>query len=393
MTSYYTGTILMAVLACVLMCVVIGVSPILPPLKKKQFSKGFIIVIIGAVFEWGAAYLEHANSVIWLHTMVKALEMCAAPLIPLAIMPAISDDRKLLGVMLGGIVINTVMITLSSVFGFIFYIDAANVYHHGSLYFIYIVDYVFQGLCLLVGTIRLQRQYQGRNSWTLYLILVYMILGIALHNFDKTIHVDYIVLAITLAFFYITYVDMIQSTDSLTTLLNRHSYDSMLSQLNERSLLISVDIDYFKQCNDTFGHLFGDDVLRTVAKVLKENVPNSSHVYRTGGDEFCVIVRGIPCDPEQIIEKIHAAMEDARLTISNLPFVSTGYAPYSPGEASIIDTIENADAMMYKFKNLRKKLMAEGKDLSYSDIHKILVSSHLKEDTITASSSGTGKES
>ena len=185
---------------------------------------------------------------------------------------------------------------------------------------------------------------------------------------------------------------MVQSTDSLTMLLNRHSYDSMLSQLSERSLLISVDVDYFKQCNDSFGHLFGDDVLRTVAKILKENVPRSSRVYRTGGDEFCVIIPGIPCDPEQIIEKIHSGMEDARLTISNLPFVSTGYAPYSPGEASIIDTIENADAMMYKFKNLRKKLLEEGKDLSYSDIHKILVSTHLKDSTIT-SSSGTEKES
>ena len=392
MTSFYTGTILMAVLACVLMCVVIGISPILPPLKKKQFAKGFIIVIIGAVFEWGAAYLEHSNSIVWVHIIVKAVEMCAAPLVPLALMPAISDDRRLLGVMLGGVILNTVMITLSSVFGFIFYIDAANVYHHGNLYFIYIFDYMFQGVCLLVCTIRLQRKYQGRNSWALYLILVYMILGIALHNIDKTIHVDYMVLAITLIFFYITYVEMVQSTDSLTMLLNRHSYDSMLSQLSERSLLISVDVDYFKQCNDSFGHLFGDDVLRTVAKILKENVPRSSRVYRTGGDEFCVIIPGIPCDPEQIIEKIHSGMEDARLTISNLPFVSTGYAPYSPGEASIIDTIENADAMMYKFKNLRKKLLSEGKDLSYSDIHKILVSTHLKDSTIT-SSSGTEKES
>ena len=392
MTSFYTGTILMAVLACVLMCVVIGISPILPPLKKKQFAKGFIIVIIGAVFEWGAAYLEHSNSIVWVHIIVKAVEMCAAPLVPLALMLAISDDRRLLGVMLGGVILNTVMITLSSVFGFIFYIDAANVYHHGNLYFIYIFDYMFQGVCLLVGTIRLQRKYQGRNSWALYLILVYMILGIALHNIDKTIHVDYMVLAITLIFFYITYVEMVQSTDSLTMLLNRHSYDSMLSQLSERSLLISVDVDYFKQCNDSFGHLFGDDVLRTVAKILKENVPRSSRVYRTGGDEFCVIIPGIPCDPEQIIENIHSGMEDARLTISNLPFVSTGYAPYSPGEASIIDTIENADAMMYKFKNLRKKLLEEGKDLSYSDIHKILVSTHLKDSTIT-SSSGTEKES
>ena len=387
MSNFYTATILMAVLACIIMCVIIGVSPILTPLKKKQFCRGFLIVIIGAVFEWGAAFLEHSNSVIWLHTIVKALEMCSAPLIPLALMPAISDDRKLLGVMLGGVIFNFVMIALSSVFGFIFYVDAANVYHHGSLYFIYMIDYVFQGICLLIGTIRLSRQYQGRHSWTLFLILVFMILGIALHNIDKSIHVDYIVLAITLSFFYITYVAMVQSTDSLTMLLNRHSYDSMISQLDERSLLINVDIDYFKQCNDTFGHLFGDDVLRTVAKILKENVPASSRVYRTGGDEFCVIVPGIPCDPEQIIEKIHAAMEDARLTVTNLPFVSTGYAPYSPGEASIMDAIENADAMMYKFKNLRKKLMEEGKDLSYSDIHKILVSSHLKDDEVTSSSS------
>ena len=72
-------------------------------------------------------------------------------------------------------------------------------------------------------------------------------------------------------------------------------------------------------------------------------------------------------------------MEDVRATDSRIPFISTGYAVFHPEGDSIIDTIENADAMMYRFKNLRKQFLAEGKALSFSEIQRILMTTPIKE--------------
>ncbi len=87
------------------------------------------------------------------------------------------------------------------------------------------------------------------------------------------------------------------STDSLTSLWNRRSF---LNQLNIQleqvvrsgrpmSLLI-VDVDHFKPYNDRFGHLAGDEVLRGVAKVLRDKARRSDYVARIGGEEFGVIL-------------------------------------------------------------------------------------------------------
>ena len=374
MSYFYTGMIILAILACSLMCVLIGCSPLLPGVKKRQFSMGFIVVAAGAMLEWLSLLLEHTGCPVWFHTGIKALELIMAPLIPLFLMIPIASNRRILKLMLAGVIVNSILIMVSCVTKSIFYMDSANVYHHGRLYFLFITSYTFEGICLVIGTYGIRKQYRSKNSWILYLIFLYMMIGIGMHNVITEIRADYLALTITPILFYISYVDLIQSSDSLTKLLNRNCYDSYISRIEDTAVIITVDVDYFKQCNDNYGHLFGDEVLRKVAQVIATTAPRKANCYRTGGDEFCIIVPGRVNNPDRILEEIHHEMDAIRAEDSRIPFISTGYAVFHPEADSIIDTIESADAMMYRFKNLRKQHLAEGKVVGFIDIQKILLS-------------------
>lgn len=341
---------------------------------KNKFMQSFIVVMVGAIFEWGAAYLQVSSSVVWLHTLVKAVELCIAPAIPLVLYPAICNNKGLRSVMSWIVLINGVLIVLSSFLGFIFYVDAQNVYHHGPFYFLYMVAYGVEGILLLVCAILTIRSYQSSNAKLMILEIIFVFFGIALQMIDKTIRVDYIAISITLSFFYVEYQDIIQSSDSLTKLLNRHSYDNKIGSLDYDAIIINIDIDCFKQCNDLYGHLYGDKCLSMVASVIIDTCSKYGLCYRIGGDEFCVIMPDRYL-AESILSKLHEAMGEKRKLEPNLPMISTGYATYEYKKVSIIDAIEEADAMMYKFKNLRKQLLVQGKNPPYIDIQKMVKNS------------------
>lgn len=85
--------------------------------------------------------------------------------------------------------------------------------------------------------------------------------------------------------------------DALTGLLNRRAYDSLTSMLasdNEPVGLVMIDVDHFKDINDTLGHEAGDQALCLVASLLQRSFRSDDFCIRFGGDEFAVIVRRIP---------------------------------------------------------------------------------------------------
>lgn len=89
------------------------------------------------------------------------------------------------------------------------------------------------------------------------------------------------------------------NVDSLTEVNNRHFLDEFGSQLvksalakNEAISLMLLDIDHFKQINDLMGHSAGDEVLKTVANVLKNSNKQHDIIVRFGGDEFIVLIKG-----------------------------------------------------------------------------------------------------
>ena len=83
--------------------------------------------------------------------------------------------------------------------------------------------------------------------------------------------------------------------DALTDLNNRRYFDDVLGRLYslegiEDTALLLIDLDYFKDVNDTFGHQTGDNVLKKVGELLKKHVPDTNLVARTGGEEFGVVL-------------------------------------------------------------------------------------------------------
>ncbi len=165
-------------------------------------------------------------------------------------------------------------------------------------------------------------------------------------------------------------------TDPLTALSNRKLFDqSMLrtiddcEQTGRKFSLLLTDIDHFKKFNDTYGHQTGDQVLRLVASVLKQNIKGQDIAARYGGEEFAVIL------PDTALEhgiRVAEHIRDA-VMVKDLVKRSTnerlGRVTISVGVATWIqgDTpqtmIERADAALYRAKRTgRNKICAENEN-------------------------------
>lgn len=148
--------------------------------------------------------------------------------------------------------------------------------------------------------------------------------------------------------------------DKLTNLFNRHYLDSVLvnyeDQIKDGFIygIIIIDIDNFKQINDTFGHQIGDEVLKVVAEILTANTRKVDIVGRWGGEEFlCIIMVNDKLSLYQIAENLRQIIEKTYLDIVNHITASFGCALLEK-ERNSSQLIENADKALYKAKKSGK---------------------------------------
>lgn len=111
-------------------------------------------------------------------------------------------------------------------------------------------------------------------------------------------------------------------SDSLTGLHNRRSFEQhvakVLADRQPAMSLVLVDIDHFKQVNDTHGHLFGDQVLMAVARVLKDSVRVDDIAARIGGEEFALLLPSTPLKGAvELAERIRTAIANSRIRRRN----------------------------------------------------------------------------
>ncbi|NBG89428.1 sensor domain-containing diguanylate cyclase [Isachenkonia alkalipeptolytica] len=153
----------------------------------------------------------------------------------------------------------------------------------------------------------------------------------------------------------------ISITDSLTRLFNRRYFEEVLSEIRENPnksktpvTMIYLDIDHFKKFNDTYGHPKGDQVLKKLAEVIRENIREGDHPCRIGGEEFAVIFHHTNGPTAwQIAERIRSSLEavDFSSIAPQIPTVtvSIGVAELKGGEA-IEDWVNRTDKMLYTAK-------------------------------------------
>ncbi len=118
-------------------------------------------------------------------------------------------------------------------------------------------------------------------------------------------------------------VGLLALTDGLTGMFNRRYLEVRLDEEIHRSQrygkrfsLILVDVDHFKQINDTWGHATGDMVLQEVSRRLAENLRETEMVFRYGGEEFCILL------PETSLQHAVAVAQRLREAVENRPFTT-----------------------------------------------------------------------
>jgi diguanylate cyclase (GGDEF)-like protein/PAS domain S-box-containing protein len=153
--------------------------------------------------------------------------------------------------------------------------------------------------------------------------------------------------------------------DALTKVPNRMQFQHLLQRAiararrNKKALcLFYVDIDHFKEINDTFGHLAGDTTLETVAERLTAVLPAGSVIGRLAGDEFAIIVNHVEggdlAKPnlDKLARKLLDRLADPFYVQGHEVFMtaSMGIALYPDDAPNVIDLIRNADAALYNAK-------------------------------------------
>jgi len=162
--------------------------------------------------------------------------------------------------------------------------------------------------------------------------------------------------------------------DALTGLANRRAFDRRLAAClaadaavlgrppsGEPVSLVMIDIDHFKRVNDSYGHAFGDQVLRAVAQVLKAMVPEGAMAARVGGEEFALVLPGLPLVQAQALaEKLRATVAasrirrkgagDAKADGSERITVSLGVAVFAQTEETAAAFADRADRALYAAK-------------------------------------------
>jgi diguanylate cyclase (GGDEF)-like protein len=156
-------------------------------------------------------------------------------------------------------------------------------------------------------------------------------------------------------------VQKMATVDALTGLLNRQQMGSILETEAERASryrfstsLVMIDLDHFKQINDTHGHARGDAVLRAFARILRQGTRRVDHMFRYGGEEFLSVLPHIPKENAKIYaERIRRTTAENLHLLAKLDeplTISLGIAALPDDGQDIGQVLEKADAALYRAK-------------------------------------------
>ena len=162
--------------------------------------------------------------------------------------------------------------------------------------------------------------------------------------------------------------------DPLTGAYNRRYYEEVIRKSIGPAGIALMDVDDFKICNDTYGHHAGDLALEAAANAIRSCIRNADLLIRYGGDEFLLVLPGIPSDILQAkLEQIRAAVQQA--TVPGYPHFRLSLSIGGTMQA-ITDSMENAvrraDRLMYQAKGRKNAVMVEVPGHSLAALEKLL---------------------
>jgi diguanylate cyclase (GGDEF)-like protein len=155
----------------------------------------------------------------------------------------------------------------------------------------------------------------------------------------------------------VTNLEQVARTDQLTKINNRIAIDEILEtekykfdRYGVSCSLVMIDVDFFKNVNDQFGHIVGDQVLVAFAAIFEKHVRKSDVVGRWGGEEFMVVFPSTNVEQAKIIvEKIRQAVSQYSFPVAGHLTASFGISTFKK-EESLLTTLNEADKALYRAK-------------------------------------------
>ena len=154
---------------------------------------------------------------------------------------------------------------------------------------------------------------------------------------------------------------VLAATDPLTGLYNRRQLFALgayelghARRLNKPLSVLAIDIDHFKQINDTHGHLIGDEILRAASHAFQSSLRQDDTLARTGGDEFIVLLPHTDLhEAASVAERIRLAVQSSSIQTTPLPLqvtVSVGVAPLTEDIVDLDALLLRTDEALYAAK-------------------------------------------
>ena len=242
----------------------------------------------------------------------------------------------------------------------------------GELNEAYYLMLIIPPVLYLIGafaiSLRNARNTKSREDKKQYLLIGIYPLAVVVSGLIQTIFLDAPLFCFgctaMMVYFYIHHLQTLVSVDSLTRLNNRGQINRYMDQIvyrdSVRNTAMMIDIDRFKEINDTYGHGEGDRALVLMAQALRESVEGIDapvFIGRYGGDEFTVFVQHAEGDglPEEIISRIRVALVEKQQQ-HKLPYdlmISAGYDDLKDKNDSMDACLIRADEKLYEDKKSR----------------------------------------
>ena len=251
------------------------------------------------------------------------------------------------------IVINAALTVISAFTGWTFYYDENCVYTRGNLYFVFIGIMAVFATIVIVEIVRNARRFQRSNIPTLVVIILMFLAGFVVHTINPELYTTWIGGTLAMGMFTLYYMDLNLQLDPVSGLMNRRSYALAIERVDYPVAIIMMDIDGFKALNDTAGHQYGDECLKSIGDAILQVFSGVGTCYRIGGDEFIVIQKRRLESIDEYIERFNKRVEDIKEVFSKIQSVSVGYSIVKD-QAEKDEKLQEADILMYQDKFQKK---------------------------------------
>lgn len=274
------------------MCILTKLSETLNSKQKRGFFLAFVLIGVISILEVITILVDGAPVHLrWLNILSNYLGFGLSPAVSLCLVYVL-DKRRGFKTAVACEAAYLISLALTLPGGMVFSVSEENLYSRGDFFAFYVTAYFAALVYLAACTAITARVFQNRSRVLIYPLIVFLAAETIIQIALPQLHVTWLCVTLLSVLYFIYCSEMWNQLDALTGLLNQNSYLNRAVEMRRSGeVLVVFDVDDFKQVNDCYGHLKGDICLAEIAACIKKAYARHGYCYRTGGDEFCVLLR------------------------------------------------------------------------------------------------------